>query len=205
MPTGYTSVIREKDVTFKEFALRCARGMGALIMMRDDPMDAEIPDHQPNSIERLRKQVHALEMRISRLKHASRNKIQACMFRDMQERAKRNTEYITEAKELAFRYGTMLAEVIQWQPPTPDHEGFKKFMAEQIVQSAEHDCSTEYYQRGNQEVWQELQSMTPEEWKERKLAELQRSLDFYKKELADEKNRSHDRDEWVRQLKESLA
>lgn len=48
MPTGFTAIIEEKeDLTFEEFALRCARGMGALIMMRDDPMSAEVPDHFP--------------------------------------------------------------------------------------------------------------------------------------------------------------
>lgn len=45
MPTGYTEAVQSGEVTeFRDFALRCARAMGALIMMRDDPMDAPIPD-----------------------------------------------------------------------------------------------------------------------------------------------------------------
>ena len=40
MPTGYTSIIEDKPgLTLREFALRCARGMGACIMQRDDDMD----------------------------------------------------------------------------------------------------------------------------------------------------------------------
>ncbi|MBS3155164.1 hypothetical protein J4404_01555, partial [Candidatus Woesearchaeota archaeon] len=44
MPTGYTYIIGEKDITFKEFALRCARGFGALVEMRDDSLEARIPN-----------------------------------------------------------------------------------------------------------------------------------------------------------------
>lgn len=44
MPTGYTQDLADgKDVTFEQFAMKCARAFGALIEMRDEPMDAEIP------------------------------------------------------------------------------------------------------------------------------------------------------------------
>lgn len=43
MPTGYTAIIEERaDLSFRDFALRCARGMCACVMQRDDPMD-ELP------------------------------------------------------------------------------------------------------------------------------------------------------------------
>ena len=45
MPTGYTLDLYDgKDITFEEFALRCARAFGALISMRDEPIDAPIPE-----------------------------------------------------------------------------------------------------------------------------------------------------------------
>jgi len=44
MPTGYTATLMEKNQTFPEFIMGCARAFGALIMMRDDPNDATIPD-----------------------------------------------------------------------------------------------------------------------------------------------------------------
>lgn len=43
MPTGYTADLT-LDTPFERFAMRCARAMGACVMMRDDPMDAPIPD-----------------------------------------------------------------------------------------------------------------------------------------------------------------
>lgn len=43
MPTGYTANIKN-GITFEEFALDCARNFGALIIMRDEPKDAPIPE-----------------------------------------------------------------------------------------------------------------------------------------------------------------
>lgn len=43
MPSGYTSdIYHGKDVTFKEFALKCARNFGALMHMRDESLDTPI-------------------------------------------------------------------------------------------------------------------------------------------------------------------
>lgn len=44
MPTGYTYGIHDGSVTtLREFALRAARGMGALLPLREAPPDAPIP------------------------------------------------------------------------------------------------------------------------------------------------------------------
>lgn len=40
MPTGYTADIKD-GITFRDFALRCARAFGATIMQRDE--DISIP------------------------------------------------------------------------------------------------------------------------------------------------------------------
>ena len=42
MPTSYTEVLFERDQSFRDFALRCARGIGFLADMRDKPLDAPI-------------------------------------------------------------------------------------------------------------------------------------------------------------------
>lgn len=45
MPTGYTHEVQSGEVTdFPTFTMQCARAFGALIMMRDDPSDAQIPE-----------------------------------------------------------------------------------------------------------------------------------------------------------------
>lgn len=65
MPTAYTANI-SKGITFKEYALLCARNFGATITMRDEPLDAEIPEFQPSDyyvkrISEIKKDINTLE------------------------------------------------------------------------------------------------------------------------------------------------
>ena len=48
MPTEYTHYIKD-GISFKEFALKCARAFGACITMKEDPMDVEIPKFKPDT------------------------------------------------------------------------------------------------------------------------------------------------------------
>jgi hypothetical protein len=49
MPTGYTSYIGE-GIEFKDWVLKCSRAFGALIEMRDESTDAQIPEaFEPSS------------------------------------------------------------------------------------------------------------------------------------------------------------
>ena len=45
MPTGYTYPVADGTITeFSKFALNCSRAFGVLMHMRDEPIDAPIPD-----------------------------------------------------------------------------------------------------------------------------------------------------------------
>ena len=45
MPTNFTyDLYAGNEMTFPEYAMRCARASGMLAGMRDDPIDAVIPD-----------------------------------------------------------------------------------------------------------------------------------------------------------------
>jgi len=205
MPTGYTEAIGEGDgLTFSQFAQRCARAFGATVMLRDDPLTNELPDRLPDSMDYYDKQIHATEMRISRLAKAKPNQIRAAMLRSVQGQAQRSQKSIDKARKLQKRYAVMLAKVGAWTPPSQDHEEFRRFMVQQLTDSADHDCDTRYYEKRQGEVMQTLLTQTPEQWRDEQLAELRRSLAYYRKERAKEKERSTDRNGWVQKLKESL-
>src|SRR5690349_5311636 len=130
MPTGYTADLT-KETTFKEFALRCARGMGALILMRDDPMDAPIPDEfQADNY-----YVEALEDAQSDLSRVGEMTVD-----DAAEELKRHNKKQEELradlleKSVSQReiYDRMVQLVESWKAPTANHEGMKKFMLEQL-------------------------------------------------------------------------
>src|SRR6266849_6658520 len=131
MPTGYTAMIEERDVTFNEFVWQCARGMGALIMMRDDPMDAPIPerfklsDYYDKSLLEVNTAIKRLEAMTSAERVAEGERLK-------RESIERNEEWLSERIEVNVRYNAMLAQVADWNPPTSEHQGLKDFMAQQI-------------------------------------------------------------------------
>jgi hypothetical protein len=70
MPTGYTNKIYNGDkVTFPEYALTCARAFDALVMMRDDDNDAEIPNEFKPSLYSAGKIAEARKLGIAFAKH----------------------------------------------------------------------------------------------------------------------------------------
>ncbi len=94
------------------------------------------------------------------------------------------------------RYAAMLSRVADWQPPTVDHVGLKKFMHEQLVESQRFDCG---YERPRPE---RVAALT---WLAGEIAEWRRRLARYESEHADEARRANERTEWVKALRASLG
>lgn len=197
MPTGYTCGVQEgKITTLEEFALRCARAMGANIMMRDERMDAPIKEYEVSPW-------HAEQLEAAKawLYDFERMSLEEAAARIDKENAERSRE-LWSAKEKAQiernRYETMLANVKAWTPPTADHEGLKKFMIEQLEDSIKHDC----YERGQ---YYQPDIRTPQEYLREQIAEAKRQVADREETLAKEHKVTRERNEWNRQLRESLA
>lgn len=133
MPTGYTAKITEGQ-TFEEFVLQSARAMGALIMMRDDPADAPIPDEFKPSNHHIEGLQRAKE-RLAVLDAMSPKEAKAAADAAFEKQSKEVAERLARVREERAAYDAMLARVREWNPPTPDHVGFKDFMIEQIESS----------------------------------------------------------------------
>jgi len=196
MPTGYTAAVKD-GVSFEEFAMTCARGMGACIMMRDEPLSTPVPDEfQPSShhTDRLNIELAALEL-IKAMSDAecqaaavSRHQSEVAEFADRQERDRATCE----------RYTEMLDKVRAWVAPTPDHEGLKTFMADQLKQSIDFDGPSDYGKP-------DPEPMEGAEWRESELARISDQIAYHRKEHADELSRTRSRNEWVSALRVSLA
>lgn len=131
MPTGYTAIIEEKpDLTFREFALRCARGMGACVMQRDEPMDV-LPSVQPPSDFYATRKREA-EVELGELRALTDDAARGRYLAHLQEVEAHNKKSIAECAETRARYTRMRHMVMAWVPPTPDHLGLQRFMLEQI-------------------------------------------------------------------------
>lgn len=194
MPTGYTAAIAD-GISFENFVWSCARAFGALVTMRDDPTDAQVPEvftpspYYAESLEKARSE-------LARLKAMTTREISAACAAAFTQAMQRHAERIAESTELRNKYNAMLAKVVQWTPPTPDHAELQKFMAEQIRQSIDFDCSTRY------EVAPQKQS--PRAWHAAAIVEAQRSVDYHEHAAREEQERVASRNAWVKALRESV-
>jgi hypothetical protein len=195
MPTGYTADIKD-GISFKQFALNCARAFGALITMRDDPPDAKIPEefkpstYHQEKIEELRKELRNLDKMT--LLAASK-----AAERDWGKTETRRLEAIAEANALREKYLAMRAEIIAWTPPTPEHVELKKFMLEQVDNSISFDCHTKYF-----ETPTPIQG--PVEWLDAQRERIHKSIKYHTEAHEKEVASSQGRTVWVQALRNSL-
>lgn len=141
MPTGLTSKIYEgKDITFKEFAISCARTFGAFIHQRDEPLDAPIRKREPDTYY-LKELEKAKKDLADFLTNPPTEDSLAKEYEEKVERMRKEDAEINKNKqELKARYEAMLKKVQDWNPPTSDHENLKNFMIKQLNESIDFDC-----------------------------------------------------------------
>lgn len=191
MPTGYTAMISE-GATFERFALSCARQFGALIMMRDEPYDAEIPEFQPTDYHT--KQLEADNERLTWLKSLTAAQVQDQCEKAHNEEVERIHKMNAEKDITLAKYEEMLEKVNAWVPPTEDHLGLKEFMVKQITESIYFDCSNYDFPK----------RITPDDWRIRELKKVMDSITYHTVEHEKDVQRTNSRNEWVKKLKLSL-
>lgn len=199
MPTAYSNLIQE-GATFQEYALACARNFGALVEMRDDPMDAPIPDSFPVSSYGQECLARALEEKEKYDFYTNEDWIA-----QFQEYKKKQFEYaektILQKLETREKYEKMLEKVRKYVPPTEDHVNYAQFLESQIVESIEWDCRMDYYE----DLILELKFQHWREYKEEMIEGNLGDIERAEKYLEGDKDRGEDRSDWIRQLKESVA
>lgn len=192
MPTGYTAPVQDGTITdLRTFILRCARAMGALIMMRDDPMDApirkeEVSDYHPKELAKARERLAELQDQgpasVVRLANAAYERE---MQQWMEERER--------MRQAAQRYGAMLAKVEAWQPP-PSHEGLKEFMVKQLRESMEFDILD----------LDPPKVQVPQDWWAEEVRRARKDIAYHEEQYQKEKERVAQRNQWVDTLLEAL-
>jgi hypothetical protein len=196
MPTGYTAKLCEQEVPFEEFVMTCARAMGACVMMRDEPLDAPIPesfsesDYHTEQLEQSRAKLKALlEM----------NDLEVAVFGNEQKVAAITyaEKSLAKAQAQNKRLREMLAKVDAWEPPTQDHKGLKKFMQEQLTISMDNESY-------DVEALQKAKDKTPQQFHDEAVESARWSVGYHVKEKAADAQRNQGRTDWVQQLRASL-
>lgn len=197
MPTGYTADLMEHGQSFNDFVLGCARAFGALIMMRDEPSDAPIPEKFEPSDYSTRKIAEA-KAELSRLQLMSADERIAFGVEARDEEVARYNEWLLRQTEQNRRLVDMERKVKAWTPPSDDHKQFKHFMLEQIRISKN---DLEYIQRNLDEAYHKA----PVSYYSEAVMKAERDIDYHAEEHAKELERTEGRNRWIRQLRESLA
>lgn len=197
MASGYTADIYEgKNVTLKDFMLRCARAFGACVMMRDEPLSTPIPerfepdDYHLKQIERIEKELKELN---------DNPKTQEEWEEAYQKAYDEEINYYMERKfqkaKLKLRYENMISAVSNWEPPTKDHVDLKEFALKQLKESLDFDTRSLPFQYPEKEEW--IAS-------ERSGDMLLKSLAYHKESYANEIEACKKRTQWIKDLRDSL-
>lgn len=193
MPTGYTSEIYDgKNVTLRDFAIRCARGMGALISMRDELLDAPLPLQLQPSTEHYDSRVAAAKARIAELEAMTSEERCAAAAKYNDEVCARNEKRVKENDALRQTYERLIAETEAWQGAP---EGLKEFMLSQLNESMRFDTSSAPYTE---------EETSAGVWYGRQLAAAYGDIETWTKYRDEEVDRTKARNEWLAQLHASL-
>jgi hypothetical protein len=194
MPTGYTAIIDDNpDVTFADYVWRCARAFGALVLMRDEPLDVPIPEFKVDEYYERRIRIAEQDLADAR---AMRVEQAAVMMREEHEaECQRCKEWQADTREKMVRYNEMYTQLAEWKPPTPDHAKLKEFMAEQLATG----MPSLDWCRDPDPIMQ-----TPEEWRAERVHRAEKELARAREALAEERKRIESRNAWVRALAESV-
>lgn len=195
MPTGYTAAIKD-GISFEQFATSCARAFGALVMMRDEPGNAPIPDRfEPSDF--YQKNMESKRAELDRLMAFTTTDIEREAEAEYQAELAEHERCLRDASNLREAYEAMLAKAKAWTPPTSEHVGLRDFMVEQITQSISLDCDTSYYKAPERIV--------PAQWIADKIADARESLARYENEHRKEVELTEVRNQWLRALRDSLS
>ena len=198
MPTGYTAAACERDISFEEFVWSCARGMGALIMMRDESHDAPIPERFEPSDYHV-KELKKSKERLAELKKMSPKAAAKEAKRQHEEDLKTLEEQKAKVKAVNARLTKLRSQVADWQSPSSDHDNFKKFMLEQLDTTIEHDGTVSSYYEDKVK-----RPISAESWLKDQIESAEHSIEYHTKEHKAEVERTEGRNKWLADLRSSV-
>lgn len=198
MPTRYTSdIYNGKELTGKEFIMKCARAFGALVEMRDDSLDAPIPEEFKPSDYHL-KSLEESKSQLAKIQNIDMEEIQSLIDKEYEEKIKYYENTLLENKKMKSRYLNTLSQVLEWQPPTPDHRSLKEFAVEQLKSSINFDC--EGFGRSSLQI----EKPTVQQYIQSKIDSCKRNINYHFEEYQKEVDRVSQRNKWIKELRESF-
>lgn len=196
--TGYTHQLIEEKQTLPEFALSCARAFGALVSMREERMDAAVPQRlEPSPYYAI--EIAENQASLYRLGNMSDQERRLFALGKIHARRCEMREGLEKCRERIDQMLAMLEKVEGWEPPTAEHVKLKSFMIQQLTDSINWEMP-DYYKR---EI-AALEQQSSDEWLQSYQEKLKDSLDYSYRAQAEEIERTEKRNEWLAALRRSL-
>lgn len=200
MPTGYTCGVKSGEVRdLKDYMLKCARGFGALVHMKDDGLSVVIKPKEVNSY--YLRRLNEVQEKYKNFLEMSDEEIQKEIDENHNRVAKRKVEGLKNLIIEKQRYLEMLDKVQKWNPPTENHKKLKEFAVEQLTCSIDFDCSNavESYYKESTDT-----SMTVDEYKNIELRSYLENVERCAKRYREELKSVEESNKWVEDLVKSL-
>lgn len=194
--TGYVHRLIDGHQTFPQFVWSCARAFGALVALRDDD-SAPIPDalevdaYYNRSLAEAKAELAAWDGMTANERYAWA----VAHIQKLRDDARRQA---VEVSNDVAQVRAMLAQVDAWTPPTPDHEGLRTFMLEQLNRSL---SDTDHFER-NIEL---CDATRPEDMVSRRGERLAANVASAEKMLREEVERVTGRNQWLAALRASVG
>jgi hypothetical protein len=203
MPTGYTAgIIDGKTKTFKEFALECARNFGALIHMRDEPMNVPIKEREPSEYHT--REVQRANEDLKRAMESSDEDLIAFERRKLEDRILRYSEMIQQRKSAAISLNKFLSEAQKYHPPTSEHYGLKDFMIQQLTETIKYDGDSKYFDKELSQAQIELSTLDAERIRKAMIEAANKDIAYHQEEYNKDVQGCERANKWVKEFIESL-
>ena len=195
MPTGYTAKLaRGDDQSVADFIKECGRGMGFMILMRDDPMDAELPEKWEPS-DRHDKQIVELQERKSHLNGLHGEALIKAYDEFYASEENSRERRIEELQKQRERYEAMLKSVKAWDPAHPVMKSTRSFAIEQLEKSIDWDCNY---------TPAPVERLSLHDWQQSQFDEVMNKLRYHHKARAEAQSRTDERNAILQVFKAEL-
>lgn len=201
MPSYYTVDIYEgKNVSFQDFALKCARQFGAFVHMNEE--DPDSPLTRPTVSDYYKNSLRETENEFALFLKASREQREKMFEIEMEKELKHYKEKIEEEKELKEKYQNLLEQAKAYKPPTKEFNNYKDYMLNQLNQAIKFDCSNEQWYLAQ---IASVEAETFDIWEQEKMDLYNSKITYYKESYKKEMNSVSKKNQWIDLLYESLG
>jgi hypothetical protein len=196
MPTGYTAAIEDGEITTgKDFLMQCSRNFGAMMHMREEPMGAKIEKRIPSDY--YDKQLKESKEKLDFYCQMTDEEIQVEIEIEFKKAIESNKKYYESGLSKNKAYAKVLAEVLQWSPPTDDHVNLKEFAIQQIEM-----CMDDHHIKYKDLIPEKL---SIQEWHAAKIEGCLENMKYYSKSKKQEEDRCKETNKWIVLLVKSLT